>query len=64
LRKFLPGPEEELLESDRLLFAGRGVARHEMLFALREPTALVSQATGRPEPRGMIMRWLMRKRIS
>ena len=47
-----------------MLFAGRGVARHEMLFALREPTTLVSQATGRPEPRGMIMRWLMRKRAS
>ena len=64
LRKFLPGPEEELLEGDRLLFAGRGAARHEMLFALREPTALVSQATGRPEPRGAIMRWLMRRRLS
>jgi Trk K+ transport system NAD-binding subunit len=64
LRKFLPGPEEELQEGDRLLFAGRGVARHEMLFALREPTALVSQATGRPEPRGIIMRWLMGKRMS
>ena len=33
LRKFLPGPEEKLQEGDRLLFAGRGVARHEMLFA-------------------------------
>ena len=64
LRKFLPGPEDELLEGDRMLFAGRGVARHEMLFSLREPTALVSQATGRPEPRGIIMRWLMRKRTS
>lgn len=64
LRKFLPGPEEKLLEGDRLLFAGRGAARSEMLFALREPTTLVSQATGRPQPRGTIMRWLMRKRIS
>ncbi len=64
LRKFLPGSEEKLLEGDRLLFAGRGVARREMLFALREPTTLVSQATGRPQPRGAIMRWLMRKRLS
>jgi len=64
LRTFLPGHEEKLLEGDRLLFAGRGMARHEMLFSLREPTALVSQATGRPQPRGAIMRWLMRKRLS
>lgn len=64
LRQFLPGPEEKLMEGDRLLFAGRGVARHEMLFALSEPTALVAQATGRPQPRGTVMRWLMRKRLS
>jgi hypothetical protein len=62
LRTFLPGPEHKLLEGDRLLFAGRGSAQREMLFALREPTVLVSVATGRPQPRGAIMRRLARRR--
>jgi Trk K+ transport system NAD-binding subunit len=62
LRTFLPGPEERLQQGDRLLFAGRGAARREMLFALREPAALVSLATGRYQPRGAIMRRLARKR--
>jgi hypothetical protein len=62
LRTFLPGHEEKLLEGDRLLFAGRGSARVEMLFALREPTVLVGSATGRPRPRGALMRRLARRR--
>jgi Trk K+ transport system NAD-binding subunit len=62
LRLFLPNPEQELLKGDRLLFAGRGTARHEMTFSLTEPAALVSLATGRPQPRGAIMRRLARKR--
>lgn len=62
LRTFLPGPEHKLLEGDRLLFAGRGSAQREMLFALREPTVLLSVATGRPQPRGAIMRRLTRRR--
>jgi voltage-gated potassium channel len=64
LRIFLPGHDEKLQEGDRLLFAGRDRAQHEMLFSLREPTALVSLATGRPQPRGAIMRGLARKRAS
>jgi voltage-gated potassium channel len=64
LRLFLPGGDEKLHEGDRLLFAGRGSARNEMMFALQEPTALVSSATGRPQPRGAIMRHLARKRAS
>jgi Trk K+ transport system NAD-binding subunit len=64
LRHFLPGPREELQEGDRLLFAGRGTARREMLYALREPTLLVSQVTGRPQPRGALMRRLARKRAA
>jgi Trk K+ transport system NAD-binding subunit len=64
LRQFLPGDDEKLQEGDRLLFAGRGSAHYEMLFSLREPTALVSLATGRPQPRGAIMRRLARKRAS
>jgi Trk K+ transport system NAD-binding subunit len=62
-RIFLPGPEQALIEGDTLLFAGRGGARDEMLFALSEPTALVSVASGRPQPRGAIMRRLVRKRV-
>jgi len=62
MRLFLPGGDEKLIEGDRLLFAGRGSARREMLFALSEPTALVSLVTGRPQPRGAIMRKLARKR--
>jgi Trk K+ transport system NAD-binding subunit len=64
LRQFLPGDDEKLQEGDRLLFAGRDSAHYEMLFSLREPTALVSLATGRPQPRGAIMRRLARKRAS
>jgi Trk K+ transport system NAD-binding subunit len=61
-RQFLPEPDLELLEGDTLLFAGRGVARTEMLFGLSEPVALISLVTGRPHPRGAIMRRLARKR--
>jgi voltage-gated potassium channel len=63
-RIFLPGPNQKLKEGDSLLFAGREGARREMLFALREPTALVSIATGRHQPRGSIMRRIARKRAS
>jgi voltage-gated potassium channel len=63
-RRFLPGPNQKLKEGDSLLFAGRDGARREMLFALREPTALVSIATGRHQPRGSIMRRIARKRAS
>jgi voltage-gated potassium channel len=62
LRTFLPGPEEKLQEGDRLLFAGRDSARREMLFALCEPTVLLSLASGRPHPRGAVMRYLARRR--
>jgi Trk K+ transport system NAD-binding subunit len=62
LRTFLPGGDEKLMEGDHLLFAGRGSAHREMLFALSEPTALVSVVTGRSQPRGAIMRKLARKR--
>jgi len=61
-RIFLPSPDFELKECDSLLFAGRESARREMLFGLREPTALVSLASGRFQPRGTIMRRLARKR--
>lgn len=62
LRLFLPDADQRLLPGDRLLFAGRGQARREMIFSLTEPTALIGLATGRPQPRGMLMRRLARKR--
>jgi voltage-gated potassium channel Kch len=64
LRTFLPGPEDKLQEGDHLLFAGRDSARREMLFALCEPTVLISVASGRPHPRGAVMRYLARRRRS
>jgi len=64
LRLFLPDTSQVLMEGDHLLFAGRGAAKVEMLFALREPTTLVSLASGRHQPRGLIMRKLARKRTS
>ncbi|MCJ7815835.1 MAG: NAD-binding protein, partial [Xanthomonadales bacterium] len=63
-RIFMPGPDQALIEGDTLLFAGRGSARDEMLFALREPTALVSVASGRSQPRGAIMRRVARRRVT
>ena len=62
LRQFMPGEREVLMEGDRLLFAGRGAARREMIYSLTEPTTLVSLATGRHLPRGAIMRRLARRR--
>ena len=64
LRIFLPGPEQVIKEGDSLLFAGRGAARNEMHFSLKEPTALLSLASGRPRPRGAIMRYFARKRAN
>jgi len=61
-RIFLPARDQVLHEGDSLLFAGREGARREMLFALREPTALVSLASGRFQPRGSVMRRIARKR--
>ncbi len=52
---------QELLAGDRLLFAGRGAARREMIWNLTEPSVLIQFATGRPQARGAVMRWLARK---
>jgi len=69
-RLFLPGPKQELLAGDRLLFAGRGTARREMIWNLTEPRVLIQFATGRPQARGAVpqargavMRWLARNGI-
>ena len=62
-RLFLPGPNQELLAGDRLLFAGRGAAHREMIWNLTEPSVLIEFATGRPQARGAVMRWLARNGI-
>ncbi len=62
-RLFLPGPKQELLAGDRLLFAGRGTARREMIWNLTEPRVLIGFATGRPQARGAVMRWLARNGV-
>ena len=62
MRLFLPERKQELMEGDRLLFAARGVARHEMVYSLTEPALLAGLATGRLLPRGAIMRKLVRRR--
>ncbi len=59
-RLFLPGPKQELLAGDRLLFAGRGAAHREMIWNLTEPSVLIEFATARPQARGAVMRWLAR----
>jgi voltage-gated potassium channel len=59
-RLFLPGPQQGLLEGDRLLFAGRGSAHRLMTWTLTDPNSLISFATGRQHPRGAIGRWLAR----
>jgi Trk K+ transport system NAD-binding subunit len=61
-RIFLPEGELELIENDRLLFAGRGPARREMFWGLTDENALVGSITGRQLPRGAIWRWLWRRR--
>lgn len=60
-RVFLPQPDHDLIEGDRLLFAGRGAARREMLWALNDPNALLGYAIGKQMPRGAIWRWLWRR---
>jgi hypothetical protein len=62
MKIFLPEPDRKLLEGDHLLFAGRGSARREMIWALLTPTALMGYATGLQIPRGAIARWLWQRR--
>ncbi len=62
LRIFLPGLDQTLHAGDRLLFAGRGSARREMLWALSDPDLILTYATGRHAPSGSLGRWLARKR--
>jgi len=61
-RLFLPDEDLELVEGDRLLFAGRGRARHEMLWGLSDENALVGAEIGKQLPRGAIWRWFWKRR--
>jgi Trk K+ transport system NAD-binding subunit len=60
-RIFLPEDAHDLLEGDRLLFAGRGSARREMSWGLSDANALLGFASGKQLPRGAIWRWLWRR---
>ncbi len=57
-RKFLPSDEHDILEGDRLLFAGRDSAQREVLWTLLSPDALLAYATGQHLPSGSIGRWI------
>jgi len=61
-RTYLPEANHELHEGDRLLFAGREMARDEIRWLLTEPYALLTVASGRNIPRGTLWRWLSRRR--
>lgn len=61
-RMFLPERSQELHHGDRLLFAGRGIARREIGWTLSEPYALIANATGRHIPRSGLLRWIERRR--
>jgi voltage-gated potassium channel len=63
-RIFLPDNSQELHIGDRLLFAGRDVARCEVEWSLSEPQALMVNATGKTMARGALWRWLEKRRKS
>jgi len=60
-RIFLPELDYDLLEGDRLLFAGRGVARRKMLQSLDDPNLLLGLSGDQQLPRGVVWRWLKSK---
>jgi voltage-gated potassium channel len=57
-RIFLPDDSTELQIHDRLLFAGRGHARRQMLWTLMDSHSLLVNATGKHLPRGALWRWM------
>jgi len=61
-RVFLPGDDYPLRGDDRLLYAGRGLARREMLRMLGDPVWLMNAATGEPWPRSAVWRLFGRRR--
>jgi Trk K+ transport system NAD-binding subunit len=60
-RTFLPEHTQDLHVGDRLLFAGRESAQHEIAWSLTEPGTLIESATGRIMPEGTVRRWLARR---
>ena len=57
-RIFLPDADTELQINDCLLFAGRDVARRQMLWTLMDTHSLMGNISGRQLPRGALWRWL------
>jgi voltage-gated potassium channel len=57
-RIFLPDNKTELQISDRLLFAGRDLARRQMWWTLMDSHSLLVNASGKRLPRGALWRWL------
>ena len=62
-RVFLPTDAHDVIEGDRLLFAGRREARREMDRSLMNPMQLLSYAIGQPVPRSAVWRWLAERRV-
>ena len=62
LRLFLPGRDQQLLEGDRLLFAGRSQAHRQMTWTLMDSHSLMSNITGKHLPRGAVWRKLSKHR--
>jgi len=60
-REFLPSGKTPLQAGDRLLFAGWGRARDEMMWSLEDPVLLLNYATPGPAPRTSIGRWVQRR---
>ncbi len=60
-RIFLPDNNTELQVHDRLLFAGRDLARRQMLWTLMDSHSLLVNASGKHLPRGVLWRWLFKQ---
>jgi Trk K+ transport system NAD-binding subunit len=60
-RIFLPDNKTELQIDDRLLFAGRDLARRRMLWTLMDSHSLLVNASGKHLPRGALWRWLFNR---
>ena len=59
-RIFLPDNHTELQIHDRLLFAGRDIARRQMNWTLMDSHSLLVNVSGKHLPRGALWRWLSR----
>jgi Trk K+ transport system NAD-binding subunit len=60
-RIFLPDGNTELQIHDRLLFAGRDIARRQMLWTLFDSHSLLVNISGKHLPRGAVWRWLSKR---